>query len=378
MRIVYGVHGYGRGHATRALAVLPHLARRHQLLVLAGGDAHAAIAPDFPVMRIPTLGFAYGRKSGQRSNWNTFRRNFPAALDLLLNGPVFGMVRAAIADFAPDAVICDAEAWTQHAAASLKVPRISFDHIGMMAYCRPRIEWRDQLEARFDTLCYQLLMLEPERVIVSSFYPLEPSRRGVRVIGTLARKAVRETIPTTGKHLLVYFNQGHHQLRPRILKALEGVGCPIHVYGTARRGRHGSLSFLPPSNLPFLEDLASCRAVISTAGNQLMGEAAFLGKPMLVMPERCVEQRLNAAAVERLGIGIRTTPSRFNAELVRRFLDNSGSYLANLQQHKRDGLPEALSAIEQFLRELAPRAANCADTTAAPTTTNSVGLEVAS
>jgi uncharacterized protein (TIGR00661 family) len=375
MRIVYGVHGYGRGHATRALAVLPHLAKRHQVLVLAGGDAHAAIAPDFAVMRIPTLAFAYGRKSGKRSNWRTFRRNFPAALDLLLNGPVFGMVRGAIADFAPDVVICDAETWTHHAAASLKIPRISFDHIGMMAYCRPRIEWRDRLEARFDTACYRLLMLEPERVIVSSFYPLQPRRPGVRVIGTLARQAVRRTVPTAGKHLLAYFNQGHHQFRPGILRALQGVGCPVHVYGTPRRGRDKSLSFLPPSNLPFLEDLASCRAVISTAGNQLMGEAAFLGKPMLVMPERCVEQRLNAAAVERLGIGIRTTPTRFSAELVHRFLDESDRYIGNLRQHKRDGLPEALSAIEQFLAELAPRAAasTLAAGDAAPTT-----MEIAS
>src|ERR1700685_3997997 len=36
MRIVYGVHGYGWGHATRALGVLPDLMRPHEVLVLAG------------------------------------------------------------------------------------------------------------------------------------------------------------------------------------------------------------------------------------------------------------------------------------------------------------------------------------------------------
>jgi len=56
MRIVYGVHGYGRGHATRALASCRTWRRRHQVLVLAGGDAHAAIAPDFPVMAHPDIG----------------------------------------------------------------------------------------------------------------------------------------------------------------------------------------------------------------------------------------------------------------------------------------------------------------------------------
>ena len=31
---------------------------------------------------------------------------------------------------------------------------------------------------------------------------------------------------------------------------------PIHIYGTPRRGKSGPLSFLPPSNLPFLEEEA--------------------------------------------------------------------------------------------------------------------------
>jgi hypothetical protein len=37
MRILYGVFGYGRGHATRALSVLPELMERHEVTVLAGG-----------------------------------------------------------------------------------------------------------------------------------------------------------------------------------------------------------------------------------------------------------------------------------------------------------------------------------------------------
>jgi hypothetical protein len=68
VRILYAVHGYGRGHATRTLAILPELARRHTLLCLAGGDAYTAIWPDFPVVRIPTLRFVYARGTGRVSN----------------------------------------------------------------------------------------------------------------------------------------------------------------------------------------------------------------------------------------------------------------------------------------------------------------------
>src|SRR5262249_53199061 len=146
------------------------------------------------------------------------------------------------------------------------------------------------------------------------------------------------------------------QLREPLLRAFEEVGCPVHVYGSTRRGRQGRLTFLPPSSLPFLEDLAACRAVVSTAGNQLMGEAIALGKPVLVLPERCVEQWMNAAAVERLGVGMRLDPRRFTAERLRAFLTRVEEYAANLHRHARDGRQETLGAIEAFLAELVPGA----------------------
>jgi uncharacterized protein (TIGR00661 family) len=366
MRILYGIHGYGRGHATRTLAVLPHLAGRHQLLILTGGDAYAAVSTEYPAVRIPTLGFAYGRGSGRRSNWHTFRRNFSAVLDLVGRGPVFDMVCDLARDFAPDVVISDAEAWTHRVAAWLRIPRISIDHIGILAYCRPPVEWHDRLESWFDTFIYRKLMGRPDRIIVSSFYPAPPRRPGACVVGTLPRAELYDLKPTTGDHVLVYFNRGQEQLRPDMLTALGQLGCPVHVYGTDRRGRDGPLTFLPPSNLPFVEDLAGCRAVLSTAGNQLVGEAMHLGKPVLVVPERCVEQRLNAAAVERLGIGVRLTRRQFTGDRLRAFLADRDRFTANIARHARDGRQETLDVLDRFLAELAPAASGSSPAAIAP------------
>jgi uncharacterized protein (TIGR00661 family) len=359
MRILYGVHGYGRGHATRTLAVLPHLAAQHRLLVVAGGDAYQAIAPDYDVVRIPTLGFAYNHGNGprRRSNWHTIRHNLSGVLDLVCGGPTLALVRDAMAEFAPDVVVADAEPYTHHAAAALKVPRISFDHIGIMTHCRPALAAGDWLESWVDTSIYRLLVGRPERVIVSSFYHAEPRRPGIRVVGTLPRQEIRGLLPRRDEHLLVYLNRGRDQLHAGILRTLEEVGCPVHIYGTAQRGRVGALTFLPPSNLPFLEDLASCCAVVSTAGNQLVGEALFLGKPILVFPERCVEQRMNALAVEQLGIGMRADFRDFTTTRLRAFLERLDGFRESIARHVRDGVPEALAALDQFLHELCPTAA---------------------
>jgi uncharacterized protein (TIGR00661 family) len=365
VRILYGVHGYGRGHATRALAVLPHLSSSHQILILAGGDAFSAFWPEYRVVHIPTMGFAYRRKGigpRHRCNWLTFRRNIPAVLDVFWRGPTFDMVREIVEDFAPDVVISDAETWTHQVAAYLRIPRISFDHIGILAYCEAPIDPRDRLVARLDATCYRALMGHPDRVLISSFYDAPPRRPDVRLVGTLPRQAIRDLAPSDGEHLLVYFNRGRDQLHNDFLQSFNRLGVPVHIYGSPRRGRAGRLSFLPTSELPFLEDLAKCRAIISTAGNQLVGEALFLRKPLLVVPEQCVEQRMNALAVQRLGIGRKIEMHELTLPTLRDFLRHLDLYRHWMEGQFRDGLQEALEIVDQFLTELAPAAARAEST----------------
>ena len=127
-------------------------------------------------------------------------------------------------------------------------------------------------------------------------------------------------------------------------------GCE---FGTT--GSEGNLQFRPTANRPFLDDLASCRAVLATSGNQLISEAIHFGKPMLLMPEQSLEQRLNAQIVTRWRIGMQTRPQRVTGELLRTFLDRCDEFAANIPAHRRDGLTEAVAAIDGAVDELAPR-----------------------
>lgn len=357
MRIAYGIFGYGRGHATRAASVLTELSKNHRVLIIAGGDACEQLSGSYPIFKIPTLGYHY-RANAKRSNYLTLRNNAWHVLDIFFRGPTFQSIVKEMQDFKPDVVISDAEPWTHRAARFLGIPRIGFDHFGIMAYCRPQIPVRDWLGSRRDAWVYRILMGQPQRVLVSSFYEAPPRRAGVSCVPPLLRDEVTKLAPRRGEHLLAYFNKGEHQFTPRVEAAVRRVAAPFLVYGTARRGIEGNLDFRPLSNLPFLEDLASCRAVFSTAGNQLVGEALHLGKPMLVMPEDCVEQRVNAAAVERLGIGVQVRHADISAATIDDFLRREGSFADRIRHSARDGRREAVAAIERFLQELAPQAAS--------------------
>jgi uncharacterized protein (TIGR00661 family) len=351
MRIVYGIHGHGRGHATRAWAVLPELARQHELQVFAGGDALDTLGTTFPVEPVPTLSFAY--RDGIRSSWLTVQRNLPLLADLLRVGPSTRQVVERLREFAPDVVLCDCEPFTFRAAALLSIPRIAFDHFGIMTRCKVVMPWRDWIESFVDRAVYHLLLGGPERALVSSFFPAPVRSSRIRLVGTLLRAQARSLRPSDGAHLLVYFNKGAAQLTAPLVRALDDVGVEVRVYGAGREGRAGNLLFRAPGDLPFLRDLASCRAVLSTAGNQLVGEAMHLGKPLLVVPEKTVEQRMNAAAIARLGIGEWVSAQRLTSDCIRRFLANGAAYAERARQRAIDGRDEALEMLERWIAELA-------------------------
>jgi uncharacterized protein (TIGR00661 family) len=325
--------------------------QRHDVQLFAGGDAFDQLSPEYPVTAIPVLGYGYNRY-GKASTWQTAKQNAWHVVEMMLRGPEFQAVRDLVLDFNPDVVISDAEPWMHRVARHLRIPRIGFDHFGVMVYCKPKIPFGDRIRSRRDVFVYRLLMGRPERIIVSSFYDARPRWPSVRVIGPLLRNEVLNATPERGEHLLAYFNKGQYQFLPHVEVALRAAKVPVMVYGTPRRGRDGNLLFKPPSNVPFVEDMATCRAIVSTAGNQLVGEAVHLGKPMLVMPEHSVEQRLNAASLSSMGLGMAISHRDLSLHTIQAFLDNEATYIENIRRNVRNGRAEAVDTIEQFIEEL--------------------------
>ncbi len=351
MRIAYGVMGYGRGHAMRSGAVLPSLMAEHEVTVFAGADAYDVLAPNFPTVRIPIIGYAYNERGGHSTS-RTLSRNFAPMSDLLFGGAGSALVEKEFRERGIDLVISDSEAWTHRAAQKLKIPRISYDHVGIIAYCKPHFPPDLRLLGMRDAIGYRALMGIPERILISSFYPAEPAYPNMHIVGPMLRPEVLKVQPRDGKFLLAYFNKGEHQYLPHIDRALRLLDLPVVVYGTPFRGQSENLDFRAPSNEGFIRDLASCKAVLSTAGNQLIGEAIHFGKPILALPEEAFEQRLNAFMIERMGVGMRGDRHRLTPSDIDRFMGNYEYHRSNMREHARDGHAEATETLHRYVNEL--------------------------
>ncbi len=95
--------------------------------------------------------------------------------------------------------------------------------------------------------------------------------------------------------------------------------------------------------------------MLATGGFSLMGEAVYLGKPLLAVPVRKqFEQILNSLYLEKLGYG--EYHEVLDAGALRGFIDKLPGYAKNLERHRQDGNKEILAAIDRLLAEVAAAA----------------------
>jgi uncharacterized protein (TIGR00661 family) len=358
--IVYAMAGEGRGHAMRARVVVEALrARRHKLTLFAADCAYEMLAPryrhtDVRVHRVPGLRFSYAG---------------PGRVDLLGTLGVAARFRAALPGYEravlptlerarPDLVIADFEPILARAARRLGVPFVSFDHqhylvVSDLSALPFGLRQRARLAAPFVRALYDW----QQATIVSSFYapPLKAAFGDTTWVGTMLRPEMLATRPERGPHVLAYVRRHAPATTLTALSALASSTREVRVYGLGERPSEGALRFLPVDERAFLDDLASCAAVVSTAGNQLVGEALYLGKPLLVMPEaNNFEQAINAWFLERTGAGW-AERGPLTVERLQAFLEAAPGLQPRLPREALCGNAEALAAIEHHAGGAGPR-----------------------
>ena len=95
--------------------------------------------------------------------------------------------------------------------------------------------------------------------------------------------------------------------------------------------------------------------MVSAAGNQLIGEALHLGKPMLLLPERAhAEQSMNSHFLVAMGCGDFVYVEKVTRERVCRFLAELDRYRPALARVMRQ-LDTTLDVVRVIERRLARR-----------------------
>ncbi|HLT39971.1 MAG TPA: glycosyltransferase family protein [Enhygromyxa sp.] len=357
-RIIYALTSQGRGHSSRVTAMAEALeARGHQLLFCAGGEARELLeAQGREVVDVPVL-----RHLMHNNHIRLWTSLAGMGMQSLRTLGVAGQLARRFAEFAPDLLISDFESYSIRAAGRIGLPLMCFNHQQVLTHTRYEVPDRYAWDAWVARLVVDTAMpRRPEHVLISSFfYPPLRDSKAATLVAPILRRAVREITPTAGEHVLVYHNDPTGVVG--LLEAMSAIPdqrfVAYNFEAPADAGsRHANIEFKTPDVDGFLADLASARAVVSTAGFTLISEALYLGKPMLLMPNGGIfEQTLNAIYLEREGLGEAVMHRVPGVDDLRGFLDRCHRYADRRSERLRCGNDDAVACIEAVLERVMAR-----------------------
>lgn len=330
----YYVHGRGRGHATRALSVIPMLERAgYRLRVFAGKAALPVLRPHMRCGPIHSLMpddlFSTVPKIVQRTLWACTR----------------GLRRS------PLAVISDGDLPSSVASALVGVPVIAVGHGLVFSHCQ-RPEGVDAEAWAREARKAARASRGSVRQVPVSFCALTTTGSGA----VLTRHALRlsERRAPSGS-VVCYFrdDNGRH-----VLSALRACGVTPRVFSSKPSELPG-VRCEPPHRARFLEAVAEAGAVVSSAGHQLISETLELGVPHLALyATGDDEQKLNVEMLRAARLGDGAAIETVDRAQILSFLDR----LSELEQLrtafvKSRSLPALEGVVLNLVRELEPGAA---------------------
>jgi len=316
VKLLFCIQGEGRGHLTQAIAVRQTVeANGHEVAGVVVGVSPKRALPAFfqaampvPIITIPTVEFAYrdnrsvnltgtmiGLLSQARRHWRGLKQ-LEAVVQKCQPGLIVNFFEPLTALYAatrrkrPPVLVIAHQFMLLH-PDYVRAPGLRLQQAGFRCFVR-------------------LLGLGAKRLALSLYQAPDLPDQGLFVSPPILRKELFDLkSDPNGKFVLVYLlNHGYadqiitwHKVHPEV-----ELHCFYDRPGAPTEERlDATLTFHRLDGQKFLRMMAACRCVVCTAGFESVGEAAYLGKPVFLVPvENHVEQQLNALDAVKNGLGI--------------------------------------------------------------------------
>jgi uncharacterized protein (TIGR00661 family) len=346
VKILYGVCGEGRGHASRSCILIHHLQQKgHKISIVAGGKAYRILSKEFDhVLQIESPRGFY-----KENQVRIFLTLLHTAYQTIARVPVsFFKIRRLIREVQPDLLITDAEPISHIAARFSNIKRISIDNPTALIYRRIPKKLREYPAWLFLFFTLKSSLLGADKYIIYDFSEEQIDNPDVLFLKPLIQPGLLQQTSTSSDHIFVYQTS---LTFPSLLVSLKKFKETFLIYGFNKDAVDGNLVFKRFNNDEFYHDLAACKAVIVNGGFTAISEALFLKKPIFCLPIRHqFEQTFNAKCVEWMRVGV--SHQKFYEKDLKQFLDHLDSFQEHLQQYDPGVQQETLERIEQQIQKV--------------------------
>ncbi|MBP6624819.1 MAG: hypothetical protein KA198_06585, partial [Chitinophagaceae bacterium] len=185
--------------------------------------------------------------------------------------------------------------------------------------------------------------------LISSFFQPSIKKPNTYFVPPILRKEIVEASVTRKNHVLVYQTSTSQKDLVSVLQLLPKEN--FIVYGLNKDESHLNVRLKPFSEKVFIDDLASCKAVLTNGGFSLISEAVYLKKPICSVPiSNQFEQFVNASYVEKLNYGRHF--NAFKADDIKAFLYDLPSFEMSISTYHQDGNTQLFSMLEAAMKKM--------------------------
>lgn len=337
-KILLGVCDIGNGHISRQKCIIKELLKCNVELILAlTGNCVTRFDHEFPEIKKLLIHIPWVTCDNEGIDFeDTLKRYREKKNDQFESFLEFAVKARQCFDGAPpDLVMTDYEPNTAQFAYAMNLPLICMDQHSKFLYING--EEIDGTTENEGAARLRYFFPKADHRFISSFNPISiGEQEDVTVLPPIIRKLTKsETDPSK---IVIYFSPYTND-RKQFEQVLDML--------TERRDYHfvvySELEFRSYKKYPqfqfkeigeaFTEDISNCRAVISSAGHQLISEAISLDTPVLVYPFSTYDQKYCAKMVEEYQLGKEI--KRFDKQEFDDFLNDLELYRTNMFEFRK-------------------------------------------
>ncbi len=362
-KILYGICGIGRGHASRQLPIVEHFARSSRIVLFAYGESERVYRERFrdvpSVHVVPVVVPFYVGTPDGLDFLATARQ--PLAPDFFrVNAEAMATAQRLLG--VPDLVISDYEPVSASYAYAKGAPLVTIDQQSKYL-CGDFPErlmgqgFRDEVER------LRLFFPRAEARIACSFFRVAEradAHEGVLLCPPILKESIIRMVrrPSARPSVLLYLSSQREFSQD--LAALVRVLAPhtdtdFHLFspdGLCPSPLPEQIRFYAHGDPRFTDVLSTCYGLISTAGHTLLSEAMHLGIPVYALPLPLYEQAMNAHVIAKYGFGI--AHPTLEAEPLARFLRGLPQFAEAIERNE-EGVLQRTPGQDQVIAFLARR-----------------------
>jgi uncharacterized protein (TIGR00661 family) len=309
MKFAFIIQGEGRGHQTQAIAMAEMLTRNgHEVAVALVGTTNPNQIPillqgQFNIETFKSPSLVFDPRTKALSLNQTLKKALPHLRKYVGS---LSKIKKTLAYHKPDVIInfydflggiysgfCSPPALVICIGHQYLLLNKNFEH--------PQKHWWDKTVVNFNT---HITALGASKLLALSFSEF-PNYKGITTTPPLLRRELSNFTVSEEGYILVYLTQAeligdvlaYAEANPNVVfevfidKKLENIPFNVNINAI--------------SSMAFLEKMAHCKGIISTAGFEAICEAMYFGKPVMMVPiPNHYEQLCNAHDGQRAGAGV--------------------------------------------------------------------------